>query len=167
MPKPAQKTQITVHVATETLSQLNEDMKDLNLRRDAYLNGLLRDEVKELLNDAVPANTEKSASFLAALSRTNKDKSKLVITLDKDVAEQLSAACKKKRISRDAFVESVIAFLTGTGDFEGNGGPLSAALVILENPRSWGGEALDYKSLLTMTDSQLNEIVRSALPTKK
>ena len=65
-----------------------------------------------------PPNSEKAEPFDRHLRRLRKDLVKVVITLDRDVAEGLTKVCKEKHLIRDKFIERYMAYLSGMEDFK-------------------------------------------------
>lgn len=128
------QTRITVRISASLLALLDVQLKDLHLRRDAYLNYTLGAEVDEL--EKLPANSAGAQRLLRQLRGAIPDKARFAITLDTDLVERINAACKSKGIVRDAFIESYIRFLT-QGDIEGDSciSPLVKAADFLRNPR--------------------------------
>ena len=128
------QTRITVRISASLLATFDEQLKNLHLRRDAYLNHTLAAEVEEL--EKLPANSARAQRFLRQLRGAIPDKARLAITLDTDLVERINAACQSKGIVRDAFIESYIWFLAH-GDTEGDSciSPLVKAADFLRNPR--------------------------------
>lgn len=130
----ALKTRITVRIQPRLLTRLDDLLKQLRLRRDAYLNDTLGDEVDEL--DKIPANSARTQRYLRQLRGSIPDKTRLAITLDTVLVNRINAVCKGKGVVRDAFIESYIDFLV-RGDVEHGScvSPLAKAAAILSCPR--------------------------------
>jgi hypothetical protein len=79
------------------------------------------------------------------LRRSSAAMAKLGLVLDSDVARRITAICKKKNISRDAFVERSIELLIGSGPVPGS--PLGRAAEILANPLGWLDDGLGNSDL--------------------
>ena len=106
-----QKTKITVQIDREIFESFRDAVEELNLRRDAFLNLNLRDEI-ECLREA-PKAGKKGEGLLKALRAVKmKDMVAVGIKLDKALAEELVAVCAEKRIQRDVFVEACLPVFT-------------------------------------------------------
>ena len=137
------KVHTTVHVRRAMLQKLDEYVADMHLRRDMLLNNALRTALPKLKKiRAAPRGAGRANSILR---RNNPEMVKLGLVLDSDVARNVTAICKEKNVSRDAFIERSIELLVGEGPAEGS--PLGAANDILADPigwviNSWGSEGL-------------------------
>ena len=45
------KTKITVRIWPRVMSRVNERLRDMHIKRDSYLNSLLKDEIENLANE--------------------------------------------------------------------------------------------------------------------
>lgn len=127
------KVHTTVHVRRTVLQKLNEYVAELHLRRDMLLNNTLRTALPELKKiQNAPRGAERANSVLR---RNNPEMIKLGLVLDSNVARDITAICKEKSVSRDAFIERSIELLVGEGPIQGS--PLGAANDILADPIGW------------------------------
>lgn len=151
------KAHTTVHVRRAVLQKLNEYVADLHFRRDMLLNNALKTALPELKKiRAAPRGAGRANSILR---RNNPGMIKLGLVLDIDVAKNVTAICKEKNVSRDAFIERSVELLVGEGPADGS--PLGAANDILADPigwiiNSWGSEGLygdlsiDFSDIIQM-----------------
>jgi len=147
--KPS-KTQITVRIEKDIFDSFSRSIKDVRLRRDAYLNNQLDVEAQEYLAE-LPANSERAARFLRFQRETLKTV-KVTIALDREVADTVSTICREKKINRDAFVEQF---------FDRARHPLNLARCFIENPRYDVEEEWIYDDL-TITDEFLADEIEFA-----
>lgn len=147
------KVHTTVHIQRTTLRKFNEYVADLHLRRDMLLNNALGSALPELKKIRIAPRGAGRAN--SVLRRNNPEMIKLGLVLDSDVARNVTAICKEKNVSRDAFIERSIELLVGEGPAEGS--PLGAANEILADPigwiiNSWGSEGLYEDLSIDLTD---------------
>lgn len=103
----AHKTKITALINREVFDSFNDAVKELGLRRDAYINQVLSHEI-EFLNNKVSAGSKSSELLLRSLRSRQKDYVKVGITLDSTLAKKLTAVCSDKNILRDQFLETCL-----------------------------------------------------------
>jgi hypothetical protein len=132
--RPAGKVHTTVRVRRDVLNDFNERAASLNMRRDSYLNRMLDFASHELRR--VHTGQPGASRVDSHLRRSNAGMAKLGLVLDSDVARRITAICKEKNVSRDAFVERSIELLVGMGPVMGSS-PLGAAADILQDPFGW------------------------------
>ena len=147
------KVHTTVHVRRAMLQKLDEYVVDMHLRRDMLLNNALKTALPEIKKiQAAPPGAGRANSVLR---RNNSEMVKVGLVLDSDVAKNITAICKEKNVSRDAFIERSIELLVGEGPVQGS--PLGAANDILADPigwiiNSWGSEDLYEGLSIDLTD---------------
>jgi hypothetical protein len=138
MNETANKQRITVRISREVASQLDDVLGLLHLRRDAYLNEILPDQIDRL--DELPANSERSERFLRLDRQLSQDRVRIAVTLDSALVDRLNSVCKEKRLIRDQFFEHLFTFLAaGRADPDENPfmhvvSPLRKAHAYLEDP---------------------------------
>ena len=124
------KTKITVLINKKIFDSFCATAKELGLRRDAYLNQVLPEEIS-FFSSKAPAGSKRGEHLLRALRSSEKDIVKVGITLDSEVAKAMTGACADKHVSRDLFMEACLAHLDQV---------LGGAAVIIINPRTHGDE---------------------------
>lgn len=100
---------VTIRISKQVLEKFDEILGLLHLRRDAYLNEILPNEIDEL--EQLPANSEAAEHLLRAHRTVTKETARIAVTLQSSVVERLNAVCKEKRVIRDAFFETLFSFL--------------------------------------------------------
>lgn len=155
-----EKQRVTVRIQAPYIEALEVLLTRIHLRRDAYLNMVLPEEV-ELL-ESLESNTEKSGKYLRQMRGALSNKERISVTLDKKLVKRMNKVCEEKCIVRDAFIEQFIKFLV-LGDHEHGSciSPLDKVAVLLGNPR----HEYEYKQhhhpyeQLSMTDEEVEKIL--------
>ena len=137
----------------------------LKLRRDSYLNHVLRQEVKEL--GVIRPNTENAEAFLKE-ERGHGDiweldgveLTKASMSLDKDLLDEINRVCADKHVPRDIFLEECLRFLVQGAANGSCGSPLNAAVELLEIPRAQYVYSNDEKSAYDMLSVSDDEVER-------
>lgn len=143
-----EKVKMMTSVWTLLVQRLNEEMALLGVRRDNYLNRVIRDESQNLLAELPRPNSDKAKAFLfdqlKLLPRTP-----VSIVLDKAVYEKMESALVEKNVARDCFINRLFFFLVADSILERLGihiktsnrphisfNPLKAARGFLHDPFS-------------------------------
>lgn len=145
--KKAPKTKITVLVKKEIFDGFCTRAKTLGLRRDAYLNQTLPEEINFFFTNA-PAGSKRGELLLRTLRPSAKDVVRVGITLDSEVAKAMTKACADKHVLRDHFMEACLAHLDNV---------LFKAETIIINPSTYGdGNPYDN---LAMSDEAVDNLI--------
>lgn len=118
-----QKTKITVLINRKTFDSFCATAKELGLRRDAYLNQNLPEEISCLKK--APGGSKRGELVLRTLRSSEKDMVRVGITLDSKVAKAMSEVCADKHVLRDHFIEACLATFDNV---------LGQAAVLILNP---------------------------------
>lgn len=123
------KTRITVRLNAVDWDFFNRIVKSIGLRRDAFLNRVLPEELN--LFDKAPANDDAGEMFKRDLDKLLAKYTKQVsLNLDANLVERLEQVCKDKRVTRDAFLGVAIKFLSSR---------LAVPAMVILNPRKTAG----------------------------
>jgi hypothetical protein len=127
-----QTIRITAFIGEDLAKKFVERTRQIGVSGAALLSRTLPGELNYLAE--IPSNSERAETAwrlmetLATDTHTDSRKvRRLNITLDRQHAEHMSQLCREKRIKRDIFIGSYIAFLVN--------GPLKKISEILANPR--------------------------------
>lgn len=105
------KSKILVQAVVPVINRLNEKIKALGLRRDAYLNTVFKYESAKLVEElSGKCNSALSKEYLLSNLRALPTTS-MSIMLDKDVIAAIDISCSKVNAPRDCFVNRVFFFL--------------------------------------------------------
>lgn len=142
-PKP--KVKITVQIWGALAKSINREFKALHIRRDMYLNDLLKREIEELDREVDFRNSDEIRYRLQGNKLPNRIK--VTLELDEELVERMSAVLKAKNIPRDAFINRVLFFLAakrehldalginhGHNEVSGKLSPISGAWASLYSP---------------------------------
>jgi hypothetical protein len=121
------KTKITVLINKKIFDSFCATVKECGLRRDAYVNQVLPDEISSLTK--APAGSKRGELVLRTLRSGDKDIVRVGITLDSEVAKAMTEACADKHVLRDHFMEACLAHLDNV---------LGKVIVIMTNPGTHG-----------------------------
>ena len=93
------------------LTAFNRQLKPLPIKRDAFLNGVMRAETHRLAEamDGKRLSSKANRYISGQLARLGTTTVNIVV--DKEVADSLNAIVKRSNIVRDAFINRLIAFL--------------------------------------------------------
>ena len=141
MPKRSQPTKeselpslkkTTFRIREDYLSIFSSSIKRLGLRRDAYLNHVLREEI-HLLKETV-GNSERGEALLKLKGACEGvPRQKVGVTLGEDLIHEINEVCEEKRVPRDLFFEHALKFLClGEGHVPSS---LDIAEDMIQNPR--------------------------------
>ncbi len=88
---------------------IRRDFAALNIKRDRYLNDLLRTEIEELAREVTFRNSDAVRARMQ--EKKLPDRVKLTIELDVEVVDRIDAVLTEKNIPRDAFINRILFFL--------------------------------------------------------
>lgn len=153
------KQRITVRIQSQYIMALDNLLARIHLRRDAYLNAVLPDEVEDI--NSLRRNSDSAAKYLRQMRGSLGDKRRIAVTLDSDLVQRMNEVCKCKGIVRDAFLEQFIEYLVlGDHEHESCISPLVKAEVLLSNPRhEYDYSHHPYESLV-LSDDDLKTATR-------
>jgi hypothetical protein len=130
---------VTAFIGEGLAKKFVESTRQIGVSGAALLSRTLPGELNYLAE--IPSNSERAETAwrlmetLATDTRTDsRNVRRLNITLDRQHAERMSQLCREKRIPRDTFIGSYIAFLVN-GDSGICEAPLKKISEILANPR--------------------------------
>lgn len=104
---------ITVKLWTTLKDRLDAAMDRACLRRDAYLNRLLENELPFLEREVKSTNSDEACRYISArLGDVRKPRAQVTLLLREDLVSQLDALCAKRRLCRDAIFNRIIFLLT-------------------------------------------------------
>lgn len=92
----------SVKVWRPIIEKLDDQMESACLRRDAYINRLLEQELPRL-NQEVSIPNSPEAQMQIATRLDHLDRKPLSLAIRRDLLDELNAMCASKRIVRDAF----------------------------------------------------------------
>lgn len=151
------KRRITVRLNAVDWDFFNRVMKSIALRRDAFLNRVLREEL-ELFAKA-PGNDDAGARHRRDVEKILAKYTKQVsLNLDVDLVERLEQVCKDKRVTRDAFLGVAIKFLSSR---------LAVPALVIQSPRKTAG--LGERAVINklpeyyMTNEERDDLARKTL----
>lgn len=140
------KTKITFQLHVETLNKLNYQLKELFIKRDDFLNHLIKTEAQQISEDLTGRRqSEVARKFIVSKYKelrkqfketkdTCKEFKKVNVVVDKQVADLLNEIVRKSNLVRDSVINRIIlmacaedflleyldlqAFLTGSSTYE-------------------------------------------------
>jgi hypothetical protein len=128
------KIRITAFIGEGLAEEFAGLTRQIGVSGTALLSRTLPAELKYLAD--LPGNNEREETawrlferLLSEVSGTRPKVRRLNVTLDRQDAERMSRLCREKRVRRDSFIGSYIAFLVGEE------GPLRKISELLTNPR--------------------------------
>lgn len=143
---------MTIRIRINTAEKLFGLLKDIGVKRDAYISQLLNEEVKSLAQHE--PNSEKAERFIRFKESASCDnRVRLSIKLSRKLIKKINDVCAEKRVPRDVFVETFFDFLAnGNGDTHS---PLGKVQAILHDPYWESGEIDIYSKKCLLTDKSL------------
>ena len=109
-----EKSKIMITVLTPVMDRLGRKIESLMLRRDSYLNNILKSEIDCLEAEITNSNSEQARVYLLSQLKAMPTKS-ISITLDKRLIERIDTVCKKINVARDCWINRVLFFLAAEG----------------------------------------------------
>lgn len=101
---------ISVKIWQPILKKLDQRLDETCLRRDAYLNKVLENEIP-LLESEVSLRNSLAAQTYVATSLDKLPRKPVSLALRPDLVERLNDVCRSKRIVRDAFFNRLLLLL--------------------------------------------------------
>lgn len=160
------KVKTTFHIDKAIYTVFAENIKEIGLRRDLYLNRVLDQEITLLMQET--PNSVRASQLLKLLRDARmSDRVKVSISLDKDLIDRMKNACVKVRVSRDSFLEKFLDFLN-EGALNGScASPLARIIDLIGDPRvdfyerigGELGEISEYDDITGMTDEFVDEMI--------
>ncbi|GAB3486698.1 hypothetical protein GCM10027399_00010 [Curvibacter fontanus] len=113
MAKPDTKTvhKITVKIWRPIFSALKKKTEAACLRRDAYLERVLENELDHLDQEVALANSQASYNYIQGRLDALKDRDPVSLALPLTLTKRLNDICQRKRIVRDAFFNRLFLML--------------------------------------------------------
>lgn len=106
-----QTTKITVKIYEPLLRDFGKQIDSLFIKRDAFLNSMIQEEVRHLASDLEGKKLSVRAKRYIAGELKKLGTVQVNIVVDKTTADQLNAIVEKTNIVRDAFINRLIMFL--------------------------------------------------------
>lgn len=108
-----EQTKITFRAWTPQMLDFDKKLRACHIKRDAFLNDVLRDEVRYLARDMKGRKLSPAAKryITDELTRLKDGLDIVNIVVDKDVAQALNEVVKGSKMVRDAFFNRLILFL--------------------------------------------------------
>jgi len=107
------KQKTTFHVDEQTLDRVLRYIRDIGLRRDRYIDGVLPGYI-QALREKEKNSLPSSMLAKAALDATRARRKKITITLDSDTLTEMNEACQEQKVPRDLFMDDVLNHLADT-----------------------------------------------------
>lgn len=105
------KTKITVKVYAPLLAAFDEQLDRLFIKRDAFLNHMIRTEISHLENELEGRELSGKARRYISGQLKRMGTRTINVVVDKETAELLTAVVDRSNIVRDAFLNRLIMFL--------------------------------------------------------
>lgn len=103
---------INVQIWTPLNRAIRSHLNSMHIKRDAYLNKLLRMEIERLDSEVQFKMPDAATQHLRKrLKELEPNRTKMTISLDIDLVNRINAVLEKKGILRDSFVNRVLYFL--------------------------------------------------------
>jgi hypothetical protein len=106
--KPGKK-RIMVQLWGVIDAALRRDFRALHIKRDSYLNTLLKSEIEKLNQEVLVPNSD--AVHQRLIDRPLPERKRLTLELDEQLIERMDEVLNAKRIPRDSFINRVLFFL--------------------------------------------------------
>lgn len=141
--KPGKK-RIMVQIWGTIAKAIEREFKSLHIKRDSYLNKLLRTEIEYLAEEVIFPNLDEVRKRIQDCKLP--DRKKITLELDDDLVNRIDYVLKEKNIPRDSFINRVLFFLVAKeshlkylgidydSDSETSASPLADANSFLCNP---------------------------------
>ena len=107
----SQTTKITVKIYEPLLTAFGKEIDSLFIKRDAFLNSMIQEEVQHLTRDLEGKKLSVRAKRYIAGELKKLGTVQVNIVMDKTTADQLNAIVEKTNIVRDAFINRLIMLL--------------------------------------------------------
>jgi hypothetical protein len=110
------QTKITVKVFRSLLAAFNKQLQVLPIKRDAFLNNVIRFETPRLSESLKGKKLSLKANRYISGELAKLGTTPVNIVVDKDVADALNKVVKQSNLVRDAFVNRLVAFLRASDE---------------------------------------------------
>lgn len=109
------QTKITVKIYEPLLRDFDRQIDKLFIKRDAFLNAMIKEEVQHLANDMEGKRLTTSAKRHIAGELKRMGTTQINVVVDKDTADALNAIVETSNLVRDAFMNRLIMLLRSSG----------------------------------------------------
>lgn len=109
------QTKITVKIYEPLLQDFNHQIEKLFIKRDAFLNAMIQEEVQHLASDMAGKRLTPSARRYIAGELKRMGTTPVNVVVDKTTAEALNAIVETSNMVRDSFINRLIMFLRSSG----------------------------------------------------
>ncbi|WP_028452524.1 hypothetical protein [Chitinilyticum aquatile] len=113
------QTKITVKIYEPLLKSFDEQLNKLCIKRDAFLNNMIKQETPYLARELKGCRLSSNARRYISGSLKRLGTKQVNIVVDKETAEALNAVVDAENIVRDAFINRMIIFLRSADAFLG------------------------------------------------
>lgn len=107
-----EQTKITIKVWEKLLDQFNKNLDESFIKRDAYLNHILKTETKFLREEMKELKLSSEARRYISSELKHLGTKTINVTVDKDTADNLNDIVSKSNMVRDAFINRLMLLLT-------------------------------------------------------
>ena len=111
------QTKITVKVYEPLLKSFNKKLETCFIKRDAFLNHMIKSEVRNLASDTKGLQLSNPARRYISGELKRLGTKTINVVVDKDTAETLNLTIKETNMVRDAFINRLILFLNASETF--------------------------------------------------
>lgn len=111
------QTKITLRIESRLLQMFDDKLKSLFIKRDAFLNHIIKNEVPYLLKEIGDLVLSKMARLYISRELKRLGTKNINVVVDKETSELLNEVVKRKNIVRDAFVNRLILHLLSRDKF--------------------------------------------------
>jgi hypothetical protein len=141
---------MTITISKKVAKKIEQQYKDLKLRRDRHLAEKLKDEVERL--EKIPPLSESEIMYVRLKDQLQKEeKMKIGLKLPSELVTRINKACKEKKVPRDLFIATYLDLLAygyqdSRGFMDSFVSPLDKARVYLDDPyNDMNGEVNIYE----------------------
>jgi hypothetical protein len=114
--------------------QFMQDVQDLNLRRDRYLNEAVLPDFLDALEETEPLSDDARTTWKALRKFMRKLLTPVSVKVESTLLTRLNSVCEQKGMPRDMFLETALQRLS---DLDYGPAPLGRAATILANATTW------------------------------
>jgi hypothetical protein len=111
------QTKVTVKIFKPLLKSFERQIEALFIKRDAFLNSVIQEEIKHLARDMQGKRLSSKANRYISGELKRLDPHPVNIVVDRSTADALNAVVKETNIVRDAFFNRLIYLLRPSTDF--------------------------------------------------
>lgn len=105
------KKKIMVQVWDELAKVVKKELRSLHISRDSYLNELLKLEIERLSSEVSYATPDEAKKHIKKRLCGIKNREKMTLALDIEVADRINQVLAEKNIHRDSFINRVLFLL--------------------------------------------------------